>query len=121
MHDRKDLNGQTEEDYSNDHEVDAGELVSIYPVIRTTFGEASNIKMHLEMGDEYEDATKVEFQTGIVDFGMHLDAYGRGVSMNPLVLKVASDVADNRHIKLKIVTKPTKPTNGRLPLLLPIW
>ena len=103
MHDRKDLNGQTEEDYSNDHEVDAGELVSIYPVIRTTFGEASNIKMHLEMGDEYEDATKVEFQTGIVDFGMHLDAYGRGVSMNPLVLKVASDVADNRHIKLKIV------------------
>jgi len=100
---RKDLNDETEEDYSDDHRIDAGEIVSFYPVIRTTFGEASNIKIHLEMGDEFEDATMVEFQTGTVDFGMHLDAYGRGVSMNPLVFKVANNVSDNRHIKLKIV------------------
>ncbi len=103
MRERKELGEETEEDYSGDHEIDAGETVSIYPVVRTTFGEASNIRMHLEMGDEFEDASLVEFLTDEVDFGWHLDAYGKGVSLNPLQLKVADSVADNRHIKLKIV------------------
>ena len=103
MHDRKELADEMEDDYSGDNEIDAGETVSIYPVIRTTFGEASNIKMHLEMGDEFEDPTIVDIQTGQVDFGLHLDAYGKGVSQNPLVMKIADGVADNRHIKMKVV------------------
>ena len=103
---RKDLDDETEEDYSNDHEIDHGETVSIYPVIRTTFGEASNIKMHLEMGDEFEDPNTVEIYSDSehkVDFGWHLDAYGRNVSQNPLVFKVGENVPDARHIKMKLV------------------
>lgn len=103
---RKELADETEDDYSGDSEIDAGETVSLYPVIRTTFGKASNIKMHLEMGDEFEDASVVDILTGAdnkVDFGLHLDAYGKGVSLNPLILKVANDVADGRHIKMKLV------------------
>ena len=103
---RKELADETEDDYSNDGEIDAGETVSLYPVIRTTFGAASNIKMKLEMGDEYEDPNTVEILTpGWVDFGMHLDAYGKGVSLNPMQLRVASNVADNRHIKMKFTAK----------------
>ena len=104
--DRKELEDETEEDYSNDGRVDAGETISIYPVIRTSFGEASNIKLHLEMGDEFEDPNTVEILTGEtnkVDFGWHLDAYGKGVSANPLKVKIANNVADNRHIKMKVV------------------
>ena len=104
--DRKELEEETEEDYSNDGRVDAAETISIYPVIRTTFGEASNIKLHLEMGDEFEDPNTVEILTGEdnkVDFGWHLDAYGKGVSANPLKVKIANNVADNRHIKMKVV------------------
>lgn len=100
---RKELSEESEEDYSSDGRIDAGETVSLYPVIRTTFGEASNIKMHLEMGDEYEDPNAVEILTGEVDFGMHLDAYGKGVSVNPLQLKVADNLANGRHIKMKVV------------------
>lgn len=103
---RKDLADETEADYSGDHEIDAGETVSIYPVIRTTFGEASNIKMYLEMGDDFEDPTTVEIYSDSehkADFGMHLDAYGRGVSLNPLEFKVSNDVADKRYIKIKLV------------------
>ena len=103
---RKDLEDETEADYSGDTEIDAGETVSIYPVIRTTFGGASNIKMHLEMGDEFEDPNTVEIYSDNehkVDFGLHLDAYGRGVSLNPLEFKVANNVADKRHIKMKLV------------------
>lgn len=102
---RKELADETEEDYSNDGEIDAGETVSLYPVIRTTFGGASNIQMKLEMG-ELEDPNTVEILTpGWVDFGLHLDAYGRGVSLNPMQLRVASNVADNRHIKMKFTAK----------------
>jgi len=101
--DRKELNETTDEDYSNDGQVDAGETVSIYPVIRTTFGEASNIKLTLEMGDEFEDPTVVDIVTPTADFGMHLDAYGKGVSLNPVQVKIADNVADNRHIKMKVV------------------
>lgn len=100
---RKELSDETEEDYGGDGRIDAGETVSLYPVIRTTFGEASNIKMHLEMGDEFEDPNTVQILTGVVDFGLHLDAYGKGVSMNPLKFKVAENVANGRHIKMKFV------------------
>ena len=101
---RKELGEDDDDaDYSGDKEIDAGETVSFYPIIRTTFGEASSITFHLEMGDELEDPSTVQFLTGEVDFGMHLDAYGRGVSLNPAQLKVANNLADRRHIKLKIV------------------
>ncbi len=103
LRERKELTDETEGDYSGDGEIDAGETISIYPVIRTTWGEASNIKLRLEMGDEFEDPNTVEIVTPEADFGMHLDAYGKGVSVNPLQLKVAENVADNRHIKMKII------------------
>lgn len=103
--DRKELADESEEDYSGDDELDAGETVSIYPVLRTTFGNASNIKMHLEMG-EFEDASVVNILTGEnnqVDFGLHLDAYGKAVSLQPLMLKIADNVANGRHVKMKLV------------------
>ena len=104
--DKEEVAEETEEDYGNDGEIDAGETVYLYPVIRTTFGGASNIRMHLEMGDEFEDPTTVQILTDAnnkVNFGIHLDAYGKAVSLNPLVLKVADNVADNRHINMKFV------------------
>ena len=104
--DKEEAAEETEEDYGNDGEIDAGETVYLYPVIRSTFGGASNIRMHLEMGDEFEDPTTVQILTDAnhkVNFGIHLDAYGKAVSLNPLVLKVAENVADNRHIKMKFV------------------
>lgn len=97
--------GNDEDQYSADGEVDAGETISVYPVIRTTFGPARNIKMHLEMGD-FEDPDQVEILNDAnnkVDFGMNLDSYGRGVSLNPLKLKIPSTVADGRHIKMKVI------------------
>lgn len=106
LRDRKDLTDGEIDDNSyatNDGEVDAGETLSIYPILRTTFGEAKNIKLKLEMGDEYEDASLVDIQTSTVDFGMNLSSYGKGVSVNPLVMKVSDKCADARHIKMKVI------------------
>ena len=102
LRDRKELSEMTEEDYGGDNEVDAGEIVSIYPVIRSTFGPANNIKMKL-MVDEFEDPDVIEIINGEVDFGFHLDVFGKAVSLNPLVLKVSNNIADARHIRLKLV------------------
>ena len=103
---RKDISELDEDDYSSDGEIDAGETVSLYPVIRTTFGAASNIQMKLEMGDEYEDPDLVTILTpDWVSFGQPLSAYGKGVSLNPMQLRVATNVADNRHIKMKFTAK----------------
>ncbi len=71
--------------------------------MRSVFGAARNIKMHLEMGDEYEDATLVSFSGEMVDFGMNLSPFGKGVSQNPLTMTIANDVPNGRHIKLKVV------------------
>ena len=102
LRERKELTEMEEEDYGGDNEVDAGETVSIYPVIRSTFGAANNIKMKLVV-DEFEDPSVVEILSDWVDFGLRLDAYGKAMSRNPLLVKISNNVADNRHIRLKVI------------------
>lgn len=106
MRDRKELTDGEIDDNSyatNDGEADAGETLNIYPIIRTTFGPAKNIKLKLEMGDQYEDKSLIDILTPSVDFGMNLTAYGKGVSVNPLKVKLSPNIADARHLKLKVV------------------
>ena len=101
LRERKEFSDETEEAYSGLNEVKAGETVNIYPVIRCTSGDASNIKLKLEV-DENEDPDCVQIITGETDFGWHLDAMGKAVSQNPLVLKIPEDIADSRHIRMKM-------------------
>lgn len=101
LRERKEFIDETEEAYIGRNEVKAGETVNIYPVIRCTSGEASNVKLKLEV-DENEDPNCVQIITGEVDFGWHLDAMGKAVSKNPLVVKVPNDIADSRHIRMRI-------------------
>ncbi len=101
LRERKEFSDETEEAYISKNEVNAGETINIYPVIRCTAGEASNIKIKLEV-DEYEDPNCVQIITDDVDFGWHLDAMGKAVSKNPLVVKIPEDIADSRHIRMKV-------------------
>lgn len=101
--DRKELGSDDEansQSYS-DGRIDAGETISLYPVLRTVYGEAKNIKLHLEVG-ENEDASLITVTTNDVDFGFNLSPYGKNVSQNPIVFKTKGNIADGRHIKLKL-------------------
>ncbi len=100
--DRKELADETEEDYNGDGEIDAGETVNIYPVLRTTHGPANNIHIHLEVGDN-EDPDVVQILSETVDFGVNLTSYAKGVSLNPLQVRVPSGIVDGRHVRLKLV------------------
>jgi len=91
----------SEDDGNGDRYFDAGETVRFYPVIRTVWGEASNIKLHLEF-DEFEDASLVEIIQNDVDFGWHLSAYAYETSKNPIIFKINESCADARHIKLRL-------------------
>ena len=102
LRERKEFSEETEEAYIGTNEVRAGETVKIYPVIRCTSGEASNIRLKLEV-DEYEDPNCVQIITGETDFGWHLDAMGKAVSKNPLIVKIPNDIADSRHIRMRVV------------------
>lgn len=106
MRDRKELTDGEIDDNSyatNDGEADAGETLSIYPIIRTTFGVAKNIEISLKLNNQYEDTTLVSFVRPTADFGMSLSAYSKGVSKNPLQVKLNSNIADGRHIQFKVV------------------
>ena len=95
------LNDEAEGD--GDLRPDAGEIIDLWPTIRNDWGNATNIKCHLEMGDELEDASLIEIITNDVDFGKNLSGYGKAKSDNPIRFKVAYNCPDNRHIKLKLV------------------
>ena len=84
-----------------DGHIDAGETINLYPVLRTVFGEASNIKLHLEVG-EYEDESLITIVENDVEFGYNLSPYGKNVSQNPLVFKTKGNVVDGRKLTFKL-------------------
>lgn len=97
------LNDEAEGD--GDFRPDAGEIIDLYPTLRNDWGNATNITCHLEMGDELEDSTLIEFITNDVDFGKNLSGYGKAKSDNPIRFKVSENCTNGRHIKLKFTAK----------------
>ena len=97
LRDRKELANESEDDFSDDQEIDAGETVRIYPIVRTSFGKASNIRLRIE------GEAPLEVLTGEADFGFRLDAYGRAVSKNPLVIKVPNEMANATRLNIRII------------------
>jgi len=91
----RDRNEQTDGDLKY-YDVNVGETLNIYPVIRTTFGSASNIKLKVVV------PSGVEVITNDVDFGFNLDAYGKMTSKNPLTIKVPDEMPNASEIKITV-------------------
>ena len=90
-----DRNEQADDD-SKYFDVNVGETINLYPIIRTTFGSASNIKLKLEV------PSGLEVITSETDFGYNLDAFGKMTSKNPLVMKIPDDIPNASEIKIAI-------------------
>lgn len=81
--------------------IDAGETIAFYPTLRTTWGEAKNIKLSfISTGVEYEDASLYDVQSQDVDFGYTLSAYAQEKSVNPIIVKFKEGIADRRVIRM---------------------
>lgn len=84
-----------------DGKADTGEIIGIYPTLRTTWGIADNITFSLELG-ENEDAEIVEIIDKEVAFGKKLSSYAQARSMTPLRFRINDKCVDGRHIKLSL-------------------
>jgi len=86
---------------NGDGKPDAGETMRLYPKIKTVWGEAKNIKLNLSVA-EFDNASLVDIQTNNVDFGWNLSNFAKASSKNPIIIRIADNVADSRHIRLKL-------------------
>ena len=80
---------------------DAGETIDIYPVIKNSWGQASNIVCSIALAQN-EDPEIVTILNNNVGFGSELSSYAKGKATNPLRIKIDEDCVDGRHICLVI-------------------
>ena len=97
----RDRNEQTQYDEDNDailryYEVNVSETLNIFPVIKSSFGKASNIKLKIKV------PAGVEVIQEDVDFGFSLDAFGNMTSKEPLVIKVPDEMPNASIITVTI-------------------
>lgn len=81
-----------------DYRADAGETLEIYPTLRNDWGQAENIKISIDFG-ENEDMSIAQFIANDVDFGKPLSSYAKAKSTNPIRIKLRDEIADGRRIK----------------------
>lgn len=80
-----------------DGQVDVGETIKFYPVLRNTWADATNIKLKLTVDDEYKDF--VEILNPQVDFGYSISAYGRQKAQTPIMVMFGNNIDNNTRIK----------------------
>lgn len=81
-------------DADGDGRADAGETVEIYPVLRNSWGTASNIKLELSVAELANNFCEILAPNA--EFGNTLSSYGKAQSANPLKIKFNDDVVDGR-------------------------
>lgn len=81
--------------------MDVGEIVKLYPTLRSEWGLANNVTFHVEVNPLYESASNIEVIENDVDFGYSLNRASLR-SKNPLIIKVADKVTDGHMLKLRI-------------------
>lgn len=91
---------------------DAGETVRFYPVVRTVWGEASNVKCHMEIADENENARLIEIIKNDAELGCHLSTYAYHQFMEPIIFRISEECADARRIKLKLTVSCDESINS---------
>ncbi len=69
----------------------------LFPMFRTVFGKATNIRVHAEL-DESVDKSIYRLTTADVDFGYGLDPYENQVGKYPITLEASPDMTENDKI-----------------------
>ncbi len=88
---------------------DAGERLQLYPTLRTMWGPADSIEVWLEF-QEFEDTNTVHILQNHVPFGHPVSSYAKAKSVNPIDIRIDSNVVDGRHICLTLcVSAPNEP------------
>ena len=85
---------------NKDGQVDAGEIIRFYPVLRNTWVDATNIKIRLTVDNAYSNF--VDVLTQQVDFGYSISAYGQETAQTPIIAQFANNIGNNTRIKFQL-------------------
>ena len=78
---------------------DAGERLQLYPTVRTVWGPTDSVELWLEF-QEFEDTNTLQILQNHVQLGRPISAYAKAKSVNPIDIRIDSNVVDGRHIRL---------------------
>lgn len=89
-----------------DGELDAGETVDLYPVLRSVWGPVDDdIILNCSFSSENVSTNACEFINNDVEFGYHLNSRGSAKSKNPIRIKIPDKVNDGYRLHLRITAK----------------
>ena len=80
-----------------DGQVDVGETIKFYPILRNTWADATNIKLKLSVDNAYQKY--VDILNPQVDFGYSISAYGRQTAQTPIIVMFNNNIGNNTRIK----------------------
>lgn len=87
------VNGNT----NIDGQVDAGETIKFYPVLRNTWTDATGISIGLTVDNAYSGF--VEISDPQVSFGYSISAYGQETAQTPITAQFANNIGNNTRVK----------------------
>lgn len=90
-------------DEDGDGRADAGEQIAFYPVIRNSWGNATNIRFTVEGAETVNNTFTIDEASA--EFGVNLSSYGKARALNPVRIKFNPDVADGRIVRLKFTAQ----------------
>ena len=80
-----------------DGQIDVGETIKFYPVLRNTWADATDINLKLTVDSTY--ASFVEIDNPEIPFGYSISAYGRQTAKTPITVRFSEIIGDNTRIK----------------------
>ena len=80
-----------------DGQVDVGETIKFYPILRNTWADATNIKLKLSVDKAYQNF--VDILNPQVDFGYSISAYGQQKAQTPIIVMFNNNIGNNTRIK----------------------
>ena len=89
---------------------DAGERLQLYPTIRTVWGPADSVEIWLEF-QEFEDTSTIHIIQNHVQLGRPISSYAKAKSINPIDIRIDSNVVDGRRIRLALCASASNATD----------
>lgn len=90
------VNGNT----NIDGQVDAGETIKFYPVLRNTWADATDISIGLTVDNVYSGF--VEISDPQVPFGYSISAYGQETAQTPIIVQFTNNIGNNTRVKFQL-------------------
>lgn len=89
----------------NDGYPESGEIIDLYPTVRCIWGNASDVKLSVEIDPEWDKDSAIEAIANNVDLGYVLNSQGSAKSKNPIRIKLNENFPNNHNLRLIVTLK----------------